>query len=275
MTYQDIRAARFLARPNRFVARVELDGREESVHVKNTGRCRELLVPGCTVYLEGSASPARKTKYDLVAVEKPRPGLPPLLINMDAQAPNKVFGEWMAAGLGAALGLPKPALLRPETRWGSSRFDFYWECAGVGHMGPPREPGKADRMGREGAGERDSECPAGRCESERTLPRRGFVEVKGCTLEEDGLALFPDAPTQRGVKHLRELIACHEAGYEAAVCVVVQMAGMGAFAPNDRTHPEFGAALRAAAAAGVRVLAVECAVAPDSLNITGAVPVRL
>lgn len=237
MTYQNIHTARFLARPNRFIARVEVEGREETVHVKNTGRCKELLVPGCTVYLEGSANPQRKTKYDLIAVEKARPGLPPLLINMDSQAPNKVFGEWMAAGLGAELGLPKPSLLRPETTWGNSRFDFYWEESETG--------------------------------------QKGFVEVKGCTLEENGLALFPDAPTQRGVKHLRQLIACREAGYEAAVCVVVQMEGMTAFSPNDRTHPQFGAALREASRAGVKVLAVECAVTADSLTMTKPVPVRL
>lgn len=242
MTYQDIHRAVFLSRPNRFIAQVEVDGREETVHVKNTGRCRELLVPGCTVYLEGSANPARRTKYDLVAVEKARPGLPPLLINMDAQAPNQVFGEWMAAGKGAELGLPEPTLLRPETTWGNSRFDFYWELSDAAGSSPPRQ---------------------------------GFVEVKGCTLEEDGLALFPDAPTERGVKHLRELVACRGAGYEAAVCFVIQMAGMGAFSPNDRTHPAFGAALREAAAAGVKVLAVECAVTADSLVMTRPVPVLL
>ena len=235
MTYQNLRSAVFLARPNRFIARVELDGREETAHVKNTGRCKELLLPGCTVYLEGSANPRRRTKYDLVAVEKARPGGPPLLVNMDAQAPNRVFGEWLAAGRGAAMGLPKPGLLRPETTWGNSRFDFYWEY----------------------------------------LDRRGFVEVKGCTLENGGLALFPDAPTQRGVKHLRELAACRRAGYEAAVCFVIQMAGMTAFSPNDATHPEFGAALREACRTGVRVLAVECAVTPDSLTMTGPVPVKL
>ena len=239
MTYQDIHAARFLARPNRFIAQVELDGRPETVHVKNTGRCKELLLPGCTVYLEGSSNPARKTKYDLVAVEKVRPDRPPLFINMDSQAPNKVFAEWMAAGLGEDLGLPRPTLLRPETTWGNSRFDFYWEL------------------------------------SEKGCGRKGYVEVKGCTLEEQGLALFPDAPTERGVKHLRELIACREAGFEAAVCVVVQMAGMTAFSPNDRTHPDFGAALREAAQAGVRVLAVECAAAPGSLAMTKPVPVKL
>ena len=248
MTYRDIHAARFIARPNRFIAQVEVDGREETVHVKNTGRCKELLLPGCTVYLEGGVSPQRKTRYDLVVVEKLRPGRTPLLINMDSQAPNKVFEEWMAAGQGAALDLPKPTLLRPETTWGNSRFDFYWE--------------ESNR-----AKERFCDGPE--------LIRRGFVEVKGCTLEEGGLALVPDAPTQRGVKHLRELIACREAGYEAAVCVVIQMEGMAAFSPNDRTHPEFGAALREAARAGVKVLAVECAVTPDSLTMTRPVPVRL
>ena len=174
-----------------------------------------------------------------MAVEKVRPDRPPLFINMDSQAPNKVFAEWMAAGLGEDLGLPRPTLLRPETTWGNSRFDFYWEL------------------------------------SEKGCGRKGYVEVKGCTLEEQGLALFPDAPTERGVKHLRELIACREAGFEAAVCVVVQMAGMTALSPNDRTHPEFGAALREAAQAGVRVLAVECAAAPGSLAMTKPVPVKL
>lgn len=264
MTYQDIHAARFLSRPNRFIARVELDGREETVHVKNTGRCKELLVPGCTVYLEGSPNPARKTKYDLVAVEKVRDGLPPLFINMDAQAPNKVFGEWMAAGFGAELGLPKPDLLRPETTWGNSRFDFYWEASRQGKVRCAPLPCPSSPRNAEG-----------RLCGGPGLVRKGFIEVKGCTLEENGLALFPDAPTERGVKHLRELAACREAGYEAAVCIVIQMAGMSAFAPNDRTHPAFGAALRAAAEAGVKVLAVECAAAPDSLTVTKPVPVRL
>ena len=293
MTYQDIRPARFIARPNRFIARVELDGREETVHVKNTGRCKELLLPGCTVYLEGSANPQRKTKFDLVAVEKRRPSGQPLLINMDAQAPNKVFGEWMAAGLGAELGLPKPTLLRPETTWGNSRFDFYWEDSRRGKVrSAPLPPEWRRKL-------RPLPCPSsphkakgrlcrgracGPLRPGAALPpngggpelvRKGFVEVKGCTLEEGGLALFPDAPTERGVKHLRELIACHEAGYEAAVCVVIQMAGMTAFSPNDRTHPAFGAALREAAEAGVKVLAVECAVTPDSLTMTRPVPVRL
>ena len=158
---------------------------------------------------------------------------------MYKRQPNKVFAQWMEAGQGEALGLPRPTLLRPEKTWGNSRFDFYWELSEAGRS------------------------------------RQGFVEVKGCTLEENGLALFPDAPTQRGVKHLRELMACRAAGYEAAVCVVIQMTGMTAFSPNDRTHPEFGAALREAAAAGVKVLAVECAAAPCSLTMTRPVPVDL
>lgn len=226
MNYQHIRRGRFLDRPNRFVAHVELDGRTEICHVKNTGRCRELLLPGAAVWLEQSANPARKTGWDLVAVEKGE-----RLINMDSQAPNKLFEEWARGGH----FVPGLTLLRPETTWGHSRFDFYWE-----------------------SGE-----------------RKGFVEVKGCTLEEEGWTYFPDAPTQRGVKHLRELIACRAAGYEAAVCVVIQMAGMTAFSPNDRTHPEFGAALREAAAAGVKVLAVECAAEPRSLTMTSPVPVDL
>lgn len=227
MQYQEVKKARFLARPNRFIAQVELDGHTETVHVKNTGRCRELLIPGAAVYLEGSGNPKRKTKYDLIAVEKGD-----LLINMDAQAPNHLFAEWASAG-NFRPGLTR---LRPETTWGNSRFDFYWE---------------------DGAG------------------RRGFVEVKGVTLEEEGLALFPDAPTERGVKHLRELVACRAAGYEAAVCFVVQMEGRKGFSPNERTHPAFGAALREAWDAGVKVLAVGCTVTPDQVEISHTVPLWL
>lgn len=226
MQYGKILPARFLSRPNRFVARVEAEGEELVCHVKNTGRCRELLVPGATVWLEESPNPSRKTKFDLIAVEKGD-----RLINMDAQAPNKVFGEWAAAG-GFREGL---TLLRPETTYGSSRFDFYWESS----------------------------------------KSRGFVEVKGVTLEEDGIVRFPDAPTLRGVKHLDELVKAHEAGYEAAVCFVIQMENVRWFAPNDVTHPEFGQALRRAAAAGVEILAMDCAVTPQSLTIGKSVPIRL
>ena len=231
MQYRAVKKAVFLSRPNRFIAQVALEGAEETVHVKNTGRCRELLVPGAAVYLSEGSNPARKTRFDLVAVEKARPGRPPLLVNMDAQAPNAVFREW-AEGGGFVPGL---TLLLPETTWGRSRFDFYWEAG----------------------------------------TRKGFVEVKGVTLEEGGHARFPDAPTQRGVKHLEELITCQEEGYEAAVCFVIQMAGMRDFAPNDATHPAFGAALRRAAGAGVRVLAMECAVTPETLTVTAPVPVLL
>ena len=226
MRYGEVKRGRFLARPNRFVAHVELEGELVVCHVKNTGRCRELLTPSATVYLERAENPARKTPYDLIAVEKGD-----LLINMDAQAPNKVFFEWAAAGN----FLPGLTAIRPEYVWEDSRFDFLLEDA----------QGKI------------------------------FVEVKGVTLEEDGEVRFPDAPTERGVKHLRELAACRRAGYEAAVCFVLQMAGMRSFSPNDATHPAFGAALRAAAEAGVSVLAVECTVAADRLTMAKPVPVLL
>ena len=226
MQYQFVRPAFFRSRPNRFIARVELDGQEETVHVKNTGRCRELLVPGRTVWLEEGSNPSRKTRYDLIAVDKDG-----LLVNMDAQAPNKVFGEWALAGN----FVPGLTLLRPETSWGKSRFDFYWEAG----------------------------------------DRKGFVEVKGCTLEHDGFCRFPDAPTERGVKHINELVSCMADGFEAAVCFVIQMDGMKSFSPNDATHPAFGDALRAAYAAGVQVLAVGCRVEPERLEITYRIPVIL
>ena len=228
MQYQNVKKATFLRRPNRFIAQVMLEGAEETVHVKNTGRCRELLVPGAAVYLEDCGRPGRKTRYDLIAVEKGD-----RLINMDAQAPNKVFGEW-AAGGGFRDGL---TLLRPETTWGNSRFDFYWESSENG--------------------------------------RKGFVEVKGATLEEAGAAYFPDAPTERGVKHVEELMACRAAGYEAALFLVVQMEGAAFWSPNDRTHPAFGAAVRAAAAAGVEILCRDCRVTPASLTMGAPVAVRL
>ena len=226
MRYRDIHKAIFISRPNRFIAKVELNGKEEIVHVKNTGRCRELLVPGCTVYLEKSGNAARRTAYDLVAVQKGE-----LLINMDSQAPNKVFGEWAERG-----SFRKDlTLLKTETVWGRSRFDFYWE-----------------------AGE-----------------EQGFVEVKGCTLEENGLALFPDAPTERGVKHLEELVLAQQEGYLCTICFVLQMKGCHSFRPNEITHPEFADALRKAAQAGVRIVAMDCIVTPDSLEIDQSVPVDL
>ena len=226
MRYANICEGRFELRPNRFIAHVAVEGRTEICHVKNTGRCRELLLPGAVVYLERAGNPLRKTQYDLIAVRKGE-----LLINMDAQAPNKVFGEWAAAG-----GfLPGVTAIRPEFTWGDSRFDFRLE---------------------------DGQGPI-------------FVEVKGVTLEEAGEARFPDAPTERGAKHLRGLLRAVEEGYRAAVCFVIQMKGPTVFRPNDRTDPAFGQALRQAAAGGVRVLAVDCRVEPDSLSVDSFVPVDL
>ena len=224
MHYQNIVPGRFLRRPNRFVAHVEAEGEVRTVHVKNTGRCRELLVPGAAVYLEKSANPKRKTAYDLIAVEKGD-----LLVNMDAQAPNRVFAEWLEPRL------PEGAVLRREYVYGDSRLDF---CV---------------------------ESPRGLC----------LIEVKGVTLEEGGAARFPDAPTERGVKHIRELQRAAEAGLGAALFFVVQMENMESVAPNDGTHPAFGAALREAAAAGVRVCAYDCAVTPESLELRREIPVLL
>lgn len=228
MQYQNICPAIFISRPNRFIAEVLIDGVPTRVHVKNTGRCRELLLPGAKVYLEKSTNPDRKTAYDLIAVEKGD-----LLINMDSQAPNKVVGEWLAGG-----GLfPFPSLIQPEKKDGNSRLDFYAEY----------ENGT----------------------------KKVFIEVKGCTLEENGTALFPDAPTERGVKHINHLAELAGQGYEAYIIIVIQMNRITDFRPNDRTHAAFGAALREAAAAGVKVLAFSCQVTPDSLSIDRPVPVIL
>ena len=226
MRYPNIVPGRFIDRPNRFIAHVEVEGRQQVCHVKNTGRCRELLLPGATVFLQGCDDPKRKTAWDLVAVQKGE-----RIVNMDAQAPNRVFGEWVKAGQ----FLPDVTLVRPETKYGSSRFDFYLEAGG----------------------------------------KRHFVEVKGVTLEEDGVVRFPDAPTERGVKHLEELIQARAEGYESWVCFVIQMADVVRFEPNDRTHPQFGQALRRAAQAGVHVLAVDCTVTPERLDIRRRVPVSL
>lgn len=226
MHYQNVREARFLDRPNRFIAHVELNGAVETVHVKNTGRCRELLVPGCTVYLEMGTNPNRKTAYDLIAVEKGT-----RLINMDAQAPNKVFAEWAAAGN----FLPDVTAIRPEYAYGASRLDFCLETPEGLHL----------------------------------------VEVKGVTLEEGGNARFPDAPTERGIRHIRELQQAAESGLDAVLFFVVQIKDIHSVTPNDATHPAFGEALREAAAHGVRVLAYDCDVMPDSLTIRSAVPVIL
>lgn len=224
MTYDKIIPGIFRQRPNRFIAHVETAEGMQVCHVKNTGRCRELLVDGATVYLAESTNPARKTRFDLVAVEKGE-----LLINMDSQAPNKVAEEYIPTLL------PGLTLLRPETRFGNSRFDFYAEAN----------------------------------------EEKWFVEVKGVTLEQEGLALFPDAPTQRGTKHLRELCACVEQGYQACALFVVQMAGVRAFAPNASTDPDFASALIEAAQKGVRLEAVDCSVTPSSLSFRQRIPISL
>ncbi len=225
MKYREMVPGRFLSRPNRFVARVEIDGREETVHVKNTGRCRELLPPGAKVWCAEADQTNRKTKYDLITVQKGQ-----YLINMDSQAPNTAVREWLEAG-----GLGKMDLIRPEKKFGESRFDFYLEQDGKGM----------------------------------------FLEVKGVTLEENGVCRFPDAPTQRGAKHLRELVAAKAAGYDAGVLFVIQMKPVRYLRPNDETDPQFGRALREAAAAGVKVMAVDCLVTEDSMVIGDWVPVML
>ncbi|MBQ8647819.1 MAG: DNA/RNA nuclease SfsA [Oscillospiraceae bacterium] len=229
MQYRQVIPARFIARPNRFVAHTETADGPVTVHVKNTGRCAELLRPGATVWLTPGENPARKTPYDLIAVEKPT-DRGTLLINMDSAAPNAAAGEWLAAG-----GLGPLTELRAEYRMGASRFDFYARSAGTPML----------------------------------------VEVKGCTLEENGLARFPDAPTQRGLKHVQELTALAQQGWRCAVLIVIQMKDVHSFAPNWDTHPAFGHALAAAQAAGVEIHAVDCLVTPDSVTIDAPVPVYL
>lgn len=226
MKYGKIIKGKFISRPNRFIAIVEIDGREEVVHVKNTGRCRELLVPGATVYLEDTENPARKTRYDLVAVEKGD-----LLINMDSQAPNKIFYEWAkASGFFGSI-----TLLKPEHTYKSSRFDCYIEADG----------------------------------------RRIFIEVKGVTLEEDGIVRFPDAPTERGVKHLRELSRAVAEGYEAYAFFIIQMSPVRHFEPNRQRHPQFADALRDAAESGVKICALDCDVKVGEVVAKDFVEVRL
>lgn len=226
MRYGTVLSGHFVQRPNRFIALVDTAEGRQVCHVKNTGRCRELLVPGATVYLERAENPNRKTAYDLIAVEKGD-----LLINMDAQAPNRVFGEWATVG-----GfLPDVIAVYPEYTYGASRIDFYLETARGPHL----------------------------------------VEVKGVTLEENGHAFFPDAPTERGVKHIHELQKAVEQGLSATLFFVVQMQGMLDVSPNDATHPAFGAALRTAVATGVQVRAFDCAVTPNSIAIHGEIPVIL
>lgn len=231
MKYKKVVKGKFIERPNRFIARVMIDGKAETVHVKNTGRCRELLLPDSTVYLAVSDNPARKTKYDLVGVEKKRRGKPDLMINMDSQAPNGAAEEWLKNGN----LFSSEAVVRREVKYGKSRFDFYIEDRG----------------------------------------RRAFLEVKGVTLENDGTAMFPDAPTERGVKHIRELMDCLRDGYEAYILFVIQMKEITLFRPNCEMHREFAEVLREAQQAGVRIIAVDCAVTDSSMTIEDFVEINL
>ncbi|MCR4638825.1 DNA/RNA nuclease SfsA [Ruminococcus sp.] len=230
MKYCNIKAAEFISRPNRFIAKVRIGGVEETVHVKNTGRCRELLTNGCSVYLEESDNPSRKTKYDLVAVEKLRNGKQPLLVNMDSQIPNAAAEEWLRKGE----LFSEQAVIRREFTYGESRFDFRID--------------DGDRI--------------------------SFLEVKGVTLENDGIASFPDAPTERGVKHIHELIRAHREGFGAYILFVIQMKEIRELRPNDLTHRAFGDALRLAESEGVNILAYDCIVTYDSITIDKPIPIR-
>lgn len=224
MRYEEMEPAVFLERPNRFIAYVETACGREICHVKNTGRCRELLVPGAEIYVQRNHNPSRKTSLDLITVRKGE-----RLINMDSQIPNHVAAQWLRES-----GFVSPyAVIKPEKKYGNSRFDLYIE------------------------------------DGDRKL----FMEVKGVTLEEDGVVRFPDAPTERGVKHLKELTAALSEGYEAAVLFVIQMNQVKYLEPNDRTHAAFGDALRQAAAAGVQVLAIDCQVEIDGIYPGKQVPV--
>ena len=225
MIYSNMIPGIVLSRPNRFIAHVEINGREEIVHVKNTGRCRELLPVGAEVWCQKSGNPSRKTKFDLITVRKGR-----RLINMDSQAPNAAAREWLLSG-----GLGEISDLKAETFHGDSRFDFSFTRDG----------------------------------------KRCFLEVKGVTLENDGICAFPDAPTERGAKHLRGLAEAVQEGFGGFVLFVIQMADVKYLHPNDATDPHFGKALREAKAAGVEVMAVDCQITADTMEIHSAVPVVL
>jgi sugar fermentation stimulation protein A len=226
MIYNNIRKGQFISRPNRFIAKVEIEGKIEACHVKNTGRCKELLISGVTVYVDQAVNFGRATKYDLVSVYKGEQ-----LVNIDSQAPNKVFLEHLQSDR----YIEDVTHIQAEVKHGTSRFDFYVEAG----------------------------------------QRKIFVEVKGVTLEEDGVALFPDAPTLRGVKHLNELIVCIKDGYEAHVVFVIQMCGPQYFTPNNKTHSAFGRALIAAKAAGVKITALDCMVTENALSVRDKVPIKL
>ncbi len=221
MKYENIIPAVFLSRPNRFISEVDINGKKEVVHVKNTGRCKELLIKGAEVWLTAPGTNGRKTKYDLVTVRKNNG----VLYNIDSQAPNKVVKEW--------LDKKEYSKVVPEYKYGDSRIDFYME--------------KEKKNGHQ---------------------ERYLMEVKGCTLEIDGVGYFPDAPTERGVKHIYELIKARKAGYKARLCFVIQMDGVKEVRPNITMHPEFGIAMAEARKAGVEVVCMLCHVEPDELFIT-------
>lgn len=231
MKYEKVVKGTFISRPNRFIAEVNIDGRVETVHVKNTGRCKELLIKGCTVYLSLSDNPLRKTAYDLIAVEKERLYKKPLIINMDSQIPNAVAVEFLKKGN----VFSKNAVIKREVKYDNSRFDIYVE----------------------------------------DIKERAFVEVKGVTLENDGIALFPDAPTLRGVKHIKELIKAKKEGYGAYILFVIQMNDVDCFTPNEKTHREFAEILKVAKGEGVEILAYNCNVTCDSIEINRNVRVEL
>ena len=226
MIYKNIRQAVFLQRPNRFIAHIEIDGKKEICHVKNTGRCKELLTPNATIFVEESDNPDRKTKYDLIGVLKGD-----RMINMDSQIPNKVFGEW-AKNSGYFGNL---TFIKAEKTFENSRFDYYLET-------------ETDKI---------------------------FVEVKGVTLEEDGVVLFPDAPTERGVKHINELCRCVEEGYKAYIFFIIQMDNVKYFTPNRKTHAAFADALKNAQQKGVNIIALDCTVTENSITAKDFVEVRL
>lgn len=227
MKYDNMTIGRFISRPNRFIANVEVNGKSEVCHVKNTGRCRELLIPGeTTVYLQESDNPNRKTKYSVIGVLKGD-----RKINMDSQVTNKVVHEWILKGN----LFEDVTLIKPEKTYKNSRFDFYIE----------------------------------------TKNEKAFIEVKGATLEENGVVRFPDAPTERGVKHIHELCQCIDDGYKAYIIFVIQMKDVLYFTPNDVTHKAFGDALRIAEKKGVKIIAVDCDVTEDSIDICDYVDVRL
>lgn len=226
MKYNSIKHGIFISRPNRFIAEVEIDGEIKICHVKNTGRCRELLIPGVRVILEHSESPMRRTQYDLIAVYKGD-----MLINIDSQAPNKVFGEWIKQ----SAFFKNVTIIKPEFTYGKSRVDFYIEADG----------------------------------------KKILAEIKGVTLEKDGVVLFPDAPTERGVKHVTELIEAKNDGYDTYIFFIIQMKECKYFTPNRETHPEFADALLRAEKSGVGIYALTCDVFEDSLSINTFTTVKL